>query len=165
MVWYVENQCASYKHQAQSRHALQQLWMENIRDENSCIDITALDMIHQCILDVSPSCGADYQADTYRQDFLANAVRSDKSATDILQSRLTWSSDTETFEKKTLYWNITVALTTSSVDQEGETDPLESSVASDFYGSTYARPKHKGENPARPEMNIRSMLRSPNRIK
>lgn len=63
----------------------------------SCSALAALEILHERILTVGPSCGPDNQQETHKQDFLAQMLRDEAWAKTGLDDRLTSNSD---FERK-----------------------------------------------------------------
>lgn len=109
----LKDQFNYFQHQSQSRSFLNSINISNVVKELKCTKSKALETIQERIIDVGPSCGNHYQADTHRQDFLANAVSSEEWATQTLHNRLTPSKESESFDYNTLYPKLSLALNLS----------------------------------------------------
>ena len=173
----LEKQFNSLQHQAQARTYLTNLTIEGIRKEKNCTLLQALETAHTRICDTVPNCGKEYQQPSHYCDFLQRMVERQTWAKAIIQARLTPGPNSE-MDYNTFYAKLCAALTVELSElSESDTERSDSTgAAAAFFGERYAVYRQKSSNNGprryctspprqRSDLQVRSMLRGPNRIR
>lgn len=89
----LEKQFNSLQHQAQARTYINSMDIDTIKKEKSCSTLEALEIAHSRINDTVPNCGREYQQESHYCDFLERIVQHQPWAHQVIQNRLTPSSN------------------------------------------------------------------------